>query len=98
MKRQYMDFSEFKKEVLKNPDVKTEYDRLQPEFALIEAVLTARKNKGLTQKDLAEKVGTKQSAISRLEIGRINPSFSFLRKIADALNSRLEIRFVPVRA
>jgi ribosome-binding protein aMBF1 (putative translation factor) len=95
MKQKHLDFSTYKKNILKNPEVKLEYDLFQPEFALIEAVLKARKEKGLTQKDLARKMKTKQSVISRLETGRANPSFSFLKKLAGALDSRFEIRFFP---
>ena len=95
MRRKHLDFSTYKKKVLRDPKVKKEYERLQPEFALTGAILKARKEKGLTQERLAKKVGTKQSVISRLESGRANPSVAFLKKLADALNSRLEIRFYP---
>lgn len=94
MKRQHLDFEVWKKQALKNPKVKAEYDRLQPEFALIQAILDARIKKGVTQKQLAKRMSTKQSVISRLESGRANPSVSFLKKLADALNSRLEIKFI----
>lgn len=97
MKRKHLDFTTFKKQALKNPKIRAEYERLQPEFALINEVLRARSEKGLTQKDLAERVGTKQSVISRLEAGRANPSVAFLRKLAQALNSHLEIRFIQPR-
>ena len=93
MTRQHLDFTTWKKQVLKKTEVKAEYDKLQPDFALIRAVIEARMKKGLTQTELANKIGTKQSVISRLEIGKANPSFSFLMKLAEALNSRLEIRF-----
>lgn len=92
--RKHRDFDDFLKESLKNPKIKAEYDRLQPEFAVIQAVIDARRNKGLSQKELANKVGTKQSVISRLESGRANPSVNFLKKLAQALNSHLEINFV----
>ena len=95
--RKHLDFDDFLKESLKNPRIKTEYDRLQPEFALIEAVLKARKEKGLTQEDLAERIGTKQSVISRLEKGRANPTMAFLMKLAQALQTCLEIRFAPLK-
>lgn len=91
--RKHRDFNDFLKESLKNPKVKAEYDKLQPEFAMIQAVIDARVKKGVTQRDLAEKIGTKQSVISRLESGRANPSVAFLKKLAQALNSHLEIRF-----
>lgn len=93
-KRHHLDFTEWEKEALKDPQFKAEYDKLQPEFAAIEAILEARKRKGLTQAKLAKKIGTKQSVISRLETGRANPTVSFLKKLATALNTRLEIRFV----
>ena len=95
MKRQHLDFNAWsKKALLSDPEVKKEYDLLQPEFAVIRAIIDARINKGITQKDLAEKIGTKQSVISRLESGRANPSVAFLHKLADALNSHLEINFI----
>ena len=91
--RKHQDFNDFLKESLKNPKIKAEYDKLQPEFAMIQAVIDARVKKGVTQKDLAQRIGTKQSVISRLESGRANPSVAFLKKLAQALNSHLEIRF-----
>lgn len=92
--RRHLDFDEFLRESLRNPKIKAEYDKLQPEFALIQAVLDARVKKALTQKELARKIGTKQSVISRLESGRANPSVAFLKKLAQALNAHLEIRFI----
>lgn len=91
--RKHLDFEVWEKEALKNPKFKKEYDKLQPEFAVIHAVIEARMRKGVTQEDLAKKIGTKQSVISRLESGRANPSVAFLKKLAQALNSHLEIRF-----
>lgn len=82
-----------KKELLKDPEVKAEYERLRPKYELISALIEARIKKGLTQEGLAKKVGTKQSAIARLEGGNANPSVSFLEKIAAALGTKLEIRF-----
>lgn len=91
--RKHLDFEVWKKEALKDPILKTEYDRLQPEFAMIQAMIDARRRKGVTQKILAKKIGTKQSVISRLESGRANPSIGFLKRLAEALNARLEVRF-----
>jgi ribosome-binding protein aMBF1 (putative translation factor) len=95
MKRRHLDFDVWLKEELKDPDFKAEFDRQQPEFAVINAIIEARRKKGVTQKELAQRIGTKQSVISRLESGRANPSISFLKKFAKALNSKLEIRFTP---
>lgn len=91
--RKHLDFEDFLKESLKNPKIKAEYDKLQPEFAVIRAVIEARMKKGLTQKMLAGKIGTKQSVISRLESGKGNPSLAFLKRLAVAFNTHLEIRF-----
>ena len=93
MKRKHLDFDVWLKDELKDPAFKAEFDRQQPEFAVINAIIEARRNKGITQKILADKIGTKQSVISRLESGRANPSVAFLKKLAQALNSHLEIRF-----
>lgn len=95
--RKHKDFNDFLEESLKNPAIKAEYDKLQPEFAMIQAVIDARVKKGVTQKKLAQKIGTKQSVISRLESGRANPSVAFLKKLAQALNSHLEIRFTSFK-
>ncbi|MFH0937650.1 MAG: helix-turn-helix transcriptional regulator [Candidatus Daviesbacteria bacterium] len=92
MKRQHLDFDIWEKESLKNPKIKAEYDKLQPEFAIIQAVLDARIKKGMTQAKLAKKMGTTQSAIARLESGNANPSIAFLQKLAHALNSKLVIQ------
>ncbi|OGC92062.1 transcriptional regulator [Candidatus Amesbacteria bacterium RIFCSPHIGHO2_02_FULL_47_9] len=88
----HVDFNDYKTQALKNPKLKAEYDKLQPEFELINALIAVRKKKGYTQTRLAQKIGTKQSVISRLEIGRANPTLQFLKKLASALNSKLEIR------
>lgn len=92
--RKHLDFDVFLEESLKNPKIKAEFDRLEPEFAVISAMIEIRIKKDLTQKELAEKMGTTQSAISRLEKGNVNPTISFLKKLADALDSRLDIRFL----
>lgn len=91
--RKHLDFNTWKKQALKDSTLKAEYDKLQPEFAVIRAIIKARVSKGVTQKDLAEKIGTKQSVISRLESGKANPTLAFLKKLAKALDTRLEIHF-----
>jgi ribosome-binding protein aMBF1 (putative translation factor) len=96
MKSRHLDFDDFKRKSLKDPEVKAEYERQQPEFAVISAILEARFRKGVTQKQLAEKIGTKQSAIARLESGRANPSILFLKKLADALNLSFQIKFTSL--
>ena len=84
-------YTSLKNRLLKDKEIKVHYDKLWAEFALAEAVIGKRLALGLTQKALANKIGTKQSAISRLESGRANPSLSFLHKIAKALDTKLEV-------
>lgn len=86
-------FSDFKKKAFRDPEIKAEYDRLGPEYEIIEAIIRKRLEKGLSQKQLAEKMGTKQSALSRLESGNYNPSLTFLKRVAIALDAKLQIQF-----
>jgi ribosome-binding protein aMBF1 (putative translation factor) len=84
-------FSSVKKRWLRDPKFKKAYDALGPEFALAETVIRRRLEKGLTQAQLARKIGTKQSAISRLESGTYNPTLGVLRKVASALGAKVSI-------
>ncbi len=84
---------DFEKELLSDPEVKKEYDKLAPRYALISELIAARIKKGLTQKELAERIGTTQSSIARLEGGNVNPSLDFLEKIAHVLESQLTVHF-----
>ena len=84
-------YKQFKRELFKNKGIKKAYERLWPEFAVIEMIIEKRIKNGLSQKELAKKIGTKQSAISRFESGNYNPSISFLQKIVKALGARLKI-------
>lgn len=90
--RKHLDFAVWEKKFLKDPEIRAEYEKLQPEYAVIEAIIKARIQTGFTQKELAEKIGTKQSVISRLESGRANPSIGFLKKMATAMNLKFSIQ------
>jgi ribosome-binding protein aMBF1 (putative translation factor) len=85
-------FSDVKKEWLKNPKFRKAYEDLQPEYAIIHAIIKKRIASKMSQKDLAKKLGTKQSAISRLESGNYNPTLSFLKKLSTTLGGKLEIK------
>ncbi len=79
-------------EELKDPEFKKEYDNLSTEFTLAKEIMQLRKMNNLTQKELAEKIGTSQPSISRIESGSYrNISLSFLRRIGEALNAKPEI-------
>lgn len=81
-----------KKELLKNKEVAAEYKKLEPRYKLISQLIEARVKKGLTQEELARRIGTKQSSIARLESGQVNLSIGFLEKIVAATDSRLIIQ------
>lgn len=86
-------WKKLKRELLKDMDVAKEYEVLKPQYQLISELIEARKKRGITQAELAKKIGTKQTAIARIESGRSNPTVFFLEKIANALNSKLTIHF-----
>lgn len=87
-------FDDYLNEQLKDPNFKEEYDALEPEFAVKQAILEARVQKGLTQKQLSEMTGISQADISRLERGTANPSVKTLQRIAYALGRKVLIQFV----
>ncbi len=84
-------YNSLKKDLLKDKDIEKAYIDLEHEFSLISAIIKKRIEKGMSQKELADRIGTKQSAISRFESGGYNPTISFLEKISSALDTRLEI-------
>ena len=87
-------FESLLEEKLKDREFLKEYENLEKEFVLAEEVMKLRLEKNMTQKELAEKAGTSQPAIARLESGKyINITMSFLRKIGKALNAEPEIHF-----
>ncbi|NTV67222.1 MAG: helix-turn-helix transcriptional regulator [Chlorobaculum sp.] len=86
------------KKDFENEEFRKEYDALEPKYALIRELLEARKNSGMTQEAVANKIGTTKSAISRLEGGSQHaPSISTLRKYAEAVGCYLVIRLEPKR-
>ena len=89
-----MNWSKAKTIILKNEEVQNELKRNEAEYKIIEEIIMARKEKNLTQKGLAELIGTRQSNISRLESGNYNPSLDLLIKIAQAMDKKLEVKIV----
>ncbi|MBQ9135831.1 MAG: helix-turn-helix transcriptional regulator [Lachnospiraceae bacterium] len=88
-------YKEFKKQMLSNSEVKAEYDALEPEFDIIQAMITVRKQLNLTQKELSERTGITQADISRIENGTRNPSLAMLKRLAEGLGMRLKLEFIP---
>lgn len=93
MLKEYTFEADLKKR-LQNPDFKKAYEDLEPEYMLIQALIEARKEKGLTQKALAEKTGINQADISKIENGKLNISFKTMRKLAKGLGKTLKIQLV----
>jgi len=90
-----MKWEDVKAELLKNPDVKREYEALELEYQIAKTVIEMRLRRRLTQRQLAARVKTKQPSIARLESGETLPSLRFLNEIARALDARIEIKLVP---
>jgi transcriptional regulator with XRE-family HTH domain len=80
---------------LKDPEFRHEYDELEPEFTIVQAMINARKNIGLTQKQLSDKTGIDQGDISRIERGEANPSLKTLKRLATGMNMKLRLEFLP---
>ncbi len=87
-------YKQIKKQLLKDKGIKNSYNKLEPEFNLAEMIIKKRIQQGLSQEDLARKIGTKQPSIARLESGSYNPSIVFLRKTVKALNASLRIEII----
>ena len=87
-------FKDFLNEQLKDENFKKEYDALRPEMAIIQAMIDARKDSGMTQKEFSEKTGINQADISKLENGTANPSLRTLQRLADGMGMVLKLEFV----
>ena len=85
---------ELHKRFMEDPEYRVEYAKADAEFALVEALVKARTEANMSQADVARSIGTTQSAIARLEGGKISPSISTLRRYAEATGSKLEINLV----
>jgi predicted transcriptional regulator len=89
-----MKWDEAKTIILQNREVREELSKNEAEYKLVEEIIIARHERNITQKELAEIIGTKQSNISRLESGNYNPTIDFLNKVARAVGKELEVRMV----
>jgi ribosome-binding protein aMBF1 (putative translation factor) len=79
----------------KDPDYTRAFAELEGEYAIAAALIAARSHAGLTQAELASRMGTTQSAIARMEGGKVRPSTTTLEKVANATGARLRVRFEP---
>ncbi|MGH6802817.1 MAG: helix-turn-helix domain-containing protein [Methyloceanibacter sp.] len=92
-------FKQFKSRALARPEVKREYDRIAEEFEFLDEILKARAAAGLTQADVAARIGTTQSAVARLESAdsKHSPSIATLQRYASAMGYKLQVRLIKGR-
>ena len=88
------DFQRYLDKQLKNKEFRREYEALEPEYIIMKAMIEARREEGLTQKELSERSGITKADISRLENGNANPSIRTLQRLANAMGKTLKIEFV----
>jgi len=87
--------AKLKHKLLTDPTVKAEYDRLGPIFTVVDEMIDARQAAGLTQAEIASRMGTTQSVVARLEAARHMPTFDLVTRYAAAIDRRLDIHLVP---
>ena len=87
----YKSYKEYKKEALKDPELKAEYDALEPEFKMALSMIDARLAEKLTQEELAKKAGVTQNTIARLESGTANATIGTISRVASALGKELRL-------
>lgn len=93
MSKAGISFEQMKKDMLKDKEFKIKYEKLKPRYEAIEQIIRARKEQNVTQAELAKRIGTQKSNISRLESGNYNPSLDFLAKVAESLGKSLIVYF-----
>lgn len=91
-------FRDHLNESLEDPEFESAWNELEPEYAMIQAIINARKNSNMTQKELSEKTGITQADISRIENGNANPALSTLKRLADGMGMVLKLEFIPKQA
>ena len=87
------DFEYFLEKQLQNEEFRKEWESLEPEYAIMKALIEARTSKGLTQKELSIRSGIAQGDISKIENGNANPSIKTLKRLATAMGKNLKIEF-----
>ena len=92
-----MSLQKLKQRALENSQVAAEYNKLEAEFSLIDQLISMRTKAGLTQEQVAERMRTRKSNISRLECGNSNPSWATLQNYAHACGFDLSIQMHEIR-
>ena len=87
-------FDDFLAEQMQDEEFSKEYEALEPEFTIMQAMIDARKSEGLAQKELSDRSGIAQGDISKMENGNANPSIRTLQRLAAAMGKKLKIEFI----
>ena len=87
-------FKKLKAEWMKDAAFRAEYERLKPEFALALALIKAREKAGMTQAQVAKRMGTTQSVVARIEAAQNTPNLKTLERYANAVGRRIELKLV----
>jgi predicted transcriptional regulator len=88
--------AELKKKYMNDPEFRKEYDKADLEYSIIELLIRARTQAKMSQEELAKRMNTTQSAIARLEGGKVSPSIATLRRYAEATGSRLHVEITRI--
>ena len=96
MNRAGVKFDEIHSRLMKDEEFKTEYEKLKPRYELIAQIIDTRNQLNITQEELALRVGTQKSNISRFESGSYNPSLDFITKIARSLGKEVHISLTDI--
>jgi len=88
-------YAEFKAKELLDPAVKAEYDALEPEFAIVRALMDAQEEQNFTQQELSERTGISQADLCKIENGTRNPSLDMIKRLAKGLGMRVKLEFIP---
>ena len=91
-------YRDYKEKALQNPEVKEEYDALEPEYDIIQEMISARVDQNITQKELSARTGITQADISRIENGTRHPGLRMVNRMADGLGMQLKLEIVPKSA
>lgn len=87
-------WNDVRRRMMEKPTVRAEYERIGPAMEIAFALSDARRKKGLTQEDVAQRMGTSQAAIARLEGGKVNPSWGVIQRFAEAIGARAHMALI----
>ncbi len=93
MDKSSISMENLRERLFQDEEFKKEYEKLEPRYELVSLIIKTRLEQNLTQEELARRIGTKKSNISRLESGKYNPSLDFIIKVAEAFGKKVKLDF-----